>query len=105
MAWAVELEATAMVAAADVVEDPEAAAMEEVPAVVVTGVAVAATVVAAVEAEVSPKTSIHAADNLNQSRRGIDYLNSHCLLRTTQRDQTKHTKLSNNNFNYYFIKL
>ena len=96
-----------MEAAADVAEDPEAAAMEEVPAVVVTGVAVAvaATVVAAVEAEVSPKTSIHAADYLNQSRRGIDYLNCQCLLRTTQGDQTKHTILSNNNFNYYYIKL
>jgi len=78
-----------MVAAADVVEDPE------VPAVVVTAVAVAtavvASVVAAVEAEVSPKTSIHAADNLNQSRRSIDYLNSHCLLRTTQGDQAYKT--------------
>ena len=87
--------------AADVVEDPEAAAVavEEVPAVVVTAVAVAtavvASVVAAVEAavdvEVSPKTSIHAADNINQSRRGIDYLNSHCLLRTTQGDQAYKT--------------
>ena len=95
MAWAVVLEATAMVAAADVVEDPEAAAMEEVPAVVVTAVAVAtavvASVVAAVEAEGSPKTSIHAADTLNQSRRSIDYLNSHCLLRTTQGDQAYKT--------------
>jgi len=93
VAWAVVLEATAMVAAADVVEDPEAAAMEEVPAVVATAVAVAAvaTVVAAAEVEVSPKTSIHAADNLNQSRIGIDYLNSHCLLRTTQGDQAYKT--------------
>ena len=93
VAWAVVLEATAMVAAADVVEDPEAAAMEEVQAVVATAVAVAAvaTVVAATEVEVSPKTSIHAADNLNQSRRSIDYLNSHCLLRTTQGDQAYKT--------------
>ena len=42
VAWAVVLEATAMVAAADVVEDPEAEAMEEVQAVVATAVAVAA---------------------------------------------------------------
>ena len=84
--------------AADVVEDPEAAAVavEEVPVVAATEWAVvAATVVAAVEAavdvEVSPKTSIHAADNINQSRRGIDYLNSHCLLRTTQGDQAYKT--------------
>ena len=92
VAWAVVLEATAMVVAADVVEDPEAAAMEEVPAVVaVTEVEAEAATEVAVEVEVYPKTSIHADDYLNQSRTGIDYLNSHCLLPTTQGDQAYKT--------------
>ena len=60
MAWAVVLEATAMVAAADVVEDPEAAAMEEDPE---AEVAVVATVQAVVVVVESLRTSIHADDN------------------------------------------
>ena len=62
------LEATVVAAAADVEEDPEAAAMEEE----VVAVAVAATVQAVVVVE-SPRTSIHAVDNHNQSSKGIDY--------------------------------
>ena len=61
------LEATVVAAAADVEEDPEAAAMEEEVVV-----AVAATVQVVVVVE-SPRTSIHAVDNHNQSSKGIDY--------------------------------
>jgi len=85
VAWAVVPEAMAMVAAADVTEDPVVVMALVAMVVVATAVvatAVVATVVVAVKEE-SPKTSIHVADNLNQSRRGIDYLNSNCLLLTT----------------------
>ena len=84
VAWAVVPEAMAMVAAADVTEDPVVfmAVVAMVVATAVVATAVVATVVVAVKEE-SPKTSIHVADNLNQSRRGIDYLNSNCLLLTT----------------------
>ena len=74
-AWEVVPEATAVVEAADAVAVVAAT-------VVVAAATDQAEVVAAVVAE-SPRMSILADDHLDQSRRAIDYLNSHCLLFTT----------------------
>ena len=80
-AWEVVPEATAVVEAADVavvVATVVVAAAADQAEVVVA----AATDQAVVVAE-SPRMSILADDHLDQSRRAIDYLNSHCLLFTT----------------------
>ena len=84
-----------MAAAVDAVEEDLVAvvATVEVAATAAEVVVEAAVVVVAVVivAAVSPRTLTHAADNHDRSIRGIDYLNSHCLLLTTQGDQAYKT--------------